>query len=97
MSPLEWYGVVVTGSTVIVVPLVAMLIRGSIKWTRLENKLDGVIDDVRELVISKDKVHLLIMEDMRTDREATNKRLRWLEEYLWTRSNRNAVRNPPSG
>lgn len=81
-------GLVLTAIAVIGIPLVTMLVRGSAKWTRVEAKLDNVIDDVRDLVINKDQVHLVIMQTIKDDRAATDKRLRWLEEFLWKRGNR---------
>lgn len=91
MDPGIVIGLALTAISVIGIPLVTMLVRGSAKWTRVEAKLDNVIDDVRDLVINKDQVHLVIMQTIKDDRAATDKRLRWLEEFLWKRGNGRAV------
>jgi hypothetical protein len=49
--------------------------------TQIEDKLDNVIEDTGKLVVDKDRVHQAIYEQMRVDREATDKRLRYLEEF----------------
>lgn len=54
-----------------------------VKWTRVEDSLKNLIDDVQQLVESKDKVHEAIYRSMSDDRKATDRRLRWLEEYVW--------------
>ncbi len=76
---------------IIFIPMLVVLVRGIVKWTRVEDKLDEVIRDMKELVLDKNKVHLEITTQMREDRSATDKRLRWLEEYLWSRGKPNAL------
>lgn len=68
-----------------VVALVAYLIKGAARWARTEERLEDLIMDVKKLVADKDEAHKLIMETLKDDREATNRRLRWLEEHLWRR------------
>lgn len=96
---------------VILVPSVGFMIRGAIKWTRVEDKLEQLIARVDTIVADKDKIHSelvatmrddrrMVADQMRMDRDATDKRLRWLEEHLWTLSierKKNALRNPSSG
>lgn len=87
--------------TAIIVPAMILAIRSAIKWARLESKVEEVIKDVRELVDNKDKTHKEIIESMERsysslinqisfDRDATNKRLRYLEENYW---GKNALRD----
>jgi hypothetical protein len=60
--------------------------------TTVEDKLDNVIKDVEDLVADKDKVHTAIFTQMQVDRDATDKRLRYLEEF-WISIGRQKVRN----
>ena len=66
--------------TALVIPAVVILIRGAIKWTRTEDRLCELVKDVRELVDSKERVHSEMYAQMREDRAATDRRLRFLEE-----------------
>jgi hypothetical protein len=75
----------------IVLPLLVMMVGILVKWTRMEDRLGEITDDVRKLVEDKDKVHLAIQQEIRDDRVATDRRLRWLEEHLWKRGNSNAI------
>lgn len=56
----------------LMIPLIGLLIRLVIKWTRTEYRLDTLSDDIKELIAQT-----------RDDRKANNDRLRWLEENLW--------------
>lgn len=69
--------------SILVLPTLALMVRIVIKWTRMEAKMEEVTQDLRAIVESKDQVHREITEQMGRDREATDKRLRWLEEHLW--------------
>jgi len=68
-----------------VIGLVVYIVKGAARWARTEERLEELISDVKELVENKDQAHRLIMETIKDDREATNRRLRWLEEHLWRR------------
>lgn len=79
------------------------IIRASMRWARVEIRLDEVCADVSLLTSNKDKVHSEMVENMslvhrdisnqmREDRAATNQRLRWLEENVWKGGN-SAVRS----
>lgn len=69
--------------SVILLPLVYAALRGLVKWTQVEDKLDGIADKMIELVADKDRVHQEISRQMHEDRKATNERLQWLERNLW--------------
>jgi hypothetical protein len=57
---------------VLLIPLIAIAFRGAIKWTRVESKLDSLLN-----------LHVQITDQMREDRKATNDRLTWLERNVW--------------
>jgi hypothetical protein len=82
---INWESVAVIAASVFAVlsPILLLLIRTIQKWTRVEDKLEDLVTDVKQLVIDKDRVHLEINTQIREDRTATDRRLRWLEEHLW--------------
>lgn len=86
----DWLTVVLAVFSVLLIPLLAVLIRGAVKWTRTEDKLSVLVDDVRQLMTDKDKVHSEILEQMRMDRDATDRRLRYIEEF-WMDQGRRAM------
>lgn len=67
----------------IMVAVLGAIIRVTQKWTRTEDRLNNLIEDVKELIEDKDKTHTEMLTSMREDRAATDRRLRWLEETLW--------------
>jgi hypothetical protein len=91
MSQFEWIVAALTVFSVLLIPALAILLRGAIKWTRTEDKLSTLVDDVRELITDKDKVHAEMLKQMADDRMATDRRLRFLEEF-WMEQGRAAVR-----
>lgn len=68
---------------VIVIPTVILAFRAAVRWKGIEDKLGQVVNDMREIVEDKNRVHSELVIQMREDRDATNRRLRWLEENLW--------------
>ena len=91
MKPNEVVTFVLSIITTLLIPLVIFLVRGAIKWTRVEAKIDHAINELSNIVADKDKVHTEIYMQMREDRAATDRRLRWLEEYLWKRGDKHAA------
>lgn len=91
MSPIQIITAVLAGLTGILIPLIVFLLRGAIKWTRVEDKLDHAVKELTSIAADKDRVHNEIFAQMREDRAATDKRLRWLEEYLWKRAGSSGV------
>ena len=89
-SALQEIGLIVSILAVIVIPFMIALIRITIKWTRIEERLNELTADMKELVENKDIVHSDIINTMSNDREATNRRLRWVEEHIW-KGSRNAL------
>lgn len=90
MTSFEWITLMLSVLAVVVIPLIAVLVRGVVKWTRIEGKVDALAVDLKEFMMDKEKAHTLIYSQMKDDRDATNRRLRWLEEHLWKGSG-NAV------
>lgn len=88
MKPIELLTLTLGVISSLLIPLMVILIRGAIKWARVESKLDHAIEELRSISADKDRVHTEIYSQMREDREVTNKRLRWLEEHLWNREAR---------
>lgn len=79
-----WISVAIAALTLMGTGLAATLrylIKSVRHQTQIEDKLDNAINDIAQLVIDKDRVHTAIYEQMRIDREATDKRLRYLEEF----------------
>lgn len=90
MTHFEWTSLALTVIAIILIPAVVIMIRGAIKWTRTEDRLGELVRDVRELVESKDRVHTEMYAQMREDRAATDRRLRYLEEWFMGKGTRRA-------
>lgn len=88
-AQLQTIGIIISFCAVFLIPTLLLLYRGIVKWTRTEDKLDHLIEDVGKLVKDKDETHSAIIKQMTDDRKATDTRLRWLEENLWRRGTRN--------
>lgn len=61
--------------------VMTLLIRVIIRYTKTESKLDSVAQDLKDLMISKDSMQREMLEQMKIDRDATDRRLRYLEEW----------------
>jgi hypothetical protein len=72
----------------VIAALIVLLWRIAVKMTRTEDAIAGLGADITDLVKDKDKVHLEITREMREDRAATDRRLRWLEEHIWNRGSK---------
>ena len=81
----NWVIVALTVFSVLLIPTLAIMVRGAVKWTRTEDQLAALVGDVRELVNSEEKVHAEILAQMRSDRDVTDKRLRFIEEFFMKR------------
>lgn len=97
MNEFEVFTLALSATAIIVLPVAGLSIRMIIKWTKIEAKMTEVIDDIRKVTEEKERVHTVIFEQLKEDRKATDRRLRWLEEHLWRRGNESAVRNPQIG
>lgn len=78
-------GVVTILATVITVltPALVYVVRITSKWSRFEEKLSRVLEDVATLAKDRDALQVVLVETMKKDREATDLRLRWLENNLY--------------
>lgn len=88
MTPDQRFSLLVVLITAVFVPMIVVLYRGIVKWTRTEDKLDALIEDMEKLVKDKDATHNAMINQMTNDRQATDRRLRWLEENVWKGSSR---------
>lgn len=68
---------------VLMIPLLRLIWGAGQKQQQIEDKQVELIKNMEKLIADKDAVHREIIQTIREDREATNKRLRWLEENLW--------------
>lgn len=76
----------VTGvAAVFIIPAIVLFVRLMVRGKGIEDKLEEVAKDLRDIVEDKDKVHHEMYRQMREDRNATDRRLRWLEENLWSK------------
>lgn len=76
---------------IIIIPTLILLVRGAVKWTRTEDRLSELVRDVGVLVDAKEKVHSEMYTQMRFDRDATDKRLRFIEEWFMRNSRKAPV------
>ena len=91
MSGDQRFQIILTVIGVLFIPIIVMLYRGIVKWTRTEDKLDELVKDMATLIKDKDQTHREILQQMTDDRRATDRRLRWLEENIWKGSRNNAL------
>jgi hypothetical protein len=75
---------------VIVIPLLVAVLRSAIRWKGIEDRLDSVVSNLSSIVKNEDKIHGEFIAQMREDRKATDRRLRYLEENLWSRNRGNS-------
>ena len=83
MTPDVRLGLILTFIAGIGLPTLGAAFRIMGKWTKVESKLEELIHNMETLVKDKDRTHQEIATTMREDRDATNRRLRWLEENVW--------------
>lgn len=76
---------------VIILPMAALMIRLVIRWSKMESSLATLTMDVSELVRQKEATHNAMLDTMREDRKATDRRLRYLEERVWNIPRRDAA------
>ena len=82
MNHAEFVSIALSIIGIILIPILAVALRTMVKWVRTEDQLQQLVDEVKQLVTDKDKVHSEILGELRADRDATNTRLRYLEEYF---------------
>jgi hypothetical protein len=94
MNSTDFLTLIVSAIGAILLPTLIMILRGIVRWTRTwtitEEKLSAVASDLSELMAQKDQVHAALFDQMRVDREATDKRLRFIEEWFMRGGRTNA-------
>lgn len=83
MTKFEVLSLLMSIVAVLLIPMLVVAYRGIVKWTRTEERLEQIARDIAKLVVDKDKTHLDMLGQMKDDRNATNRRLEWLERNLW--------------
>lgn len=97
MTTFDWSVILLSIISVMLLPAIALMINISVKWTKAQDRIENLTEDMRELVDNKDKIHAEMLQQMREDRVATDRRLRWLEENLWRFGVRSTRRDSQSG
>jgi hypothetical protein len=64
---------------------IGLIIRTTLKWGKIEGRLEAIASNLKDLVVEKDKTHEAMLKAMAEDRRATNERLTWLERNLWAK------------
>ena len=82
MTRFEIATIIMGSASMFILPMLAIILRVMSRWVKTEDKLDILVGNVRELVIYKDREHDEMLAQMKLDRDATNIRLRYLEEYF---------------
>ena len=83
MSRSELAGLIISATGVLLIPAIVLLVRLTIKWTKVELSLEDLVGDVKKLVEDKDRAHMELYNIMKEDRNNADRRLRWLEENIW--------------
>lgn len=83
MTPNERVSLILTAIGILFIPMLIFIVRATIKWTRVEDKLSELVTDMRDIIEAKDKTHAEMIRTMTEDRAANDRRLRWLEEHYW--------------
>lgn len=97
MTTFDWSVILLSIVSVMLIPAIALMVNVSVKWTKAQDRIENLTEDMRELVDNKDKIHAEMLQQMREDRAATDRRLRWLEENLWRFGVRSTRRGSQSG
>lgn len=82
MTEYDLIVILLTVIGVLLIPTIGVLFRGMVRWVRTEDQLTNLVHEVKELVNDNEKSRGDILRQMTYDREATNTRLRYLEEYF---------------
>jgi hypothetical protein len=72
----------------VLVAVLGLVVRGAVRWTRVEDRLTDFGGDLTRLVQDEERTHRELVEQMREDRKATNERLTYLERSVWPRPGR---------
>lgn len=92
MNGYEIVTVLISASGVILIPILVLMVRTAMRWTRTEDKLTAVVENLERMLTESDKVHNAMYSQMANDRDVTDKRLRFIEEWFMRRGSDNAIR-----
>lgn len=84
----ELLAIIISVLAVLIIPALALLVRISVKWQRLEDGLSDIDEDVKQLVKEKSDANRELYNLIKTGLEAIDKRVRWLEQNIWNRRKR---------
>ena len=91
--------VTLSAIAVLMIPLIRLIYVAGKNQQRIEDKQVSLVESMekqnsgmQKLIADKDMVHREIMQTIREDRAATDKRLRWLEENVWSNNVKNIRR-----
>lgn len=87
MTPGQWADIGIGLLSVILVPFIVLLFRLTVQATKLVDRVNVIERDFRELTQNTAETQKEILKTIREDRNATDRRLRWLEEHLWKGTN----------
>lgn len=59
-----------------------LVVRSIQRNVKIDDKLGELTREIRDMGIEKEKTHVAIFDQMKYDRDATDRRLRFLEEYF---------------
>jgi hypothetical protein len=79
----QWLTISTTIAGIFALPALALVIRLTVRWTRIEDKQNQLLKDITTLIKDKDETHREIMSVVKENRSNADSRLRWLEEHLW--------------
>lgn len=91
MTGAAWAGVALASLTLawaITGWMLARALRAERERGTISTQLATVVRDLDRIAADKDRVHAAILNQMRDDRQATDRRLRWLETHLWSARHR---------
>jgi hypothetical protein len=83
MTSSERLTIILSAIGIIGIPTLLFVVRATVKWTRVEDRLTQIARDVEDLVKDKDRAHRVLLDEIRADRKASNERLTWLERNVW--------------
>jgi hypothetical protein len=88
MSRGELLAIIISVLSVLILPALALLVRITIKWQRVEDRLTEITGDLTQIVKDKSDAHKALFDLIRSQTKATDERIRWLEQNFWNRPRR---------
>lgn len=85
------YQGILSGIGILMLPMLGLLVKVVGKWTKVEERLARVVDELSKLNIDRKETHAAILATQAEDRRATNERLQKIEEHFWRASRKDAA------